>query len=102
MTTNVAYESPDEPSVAVIEALAAELGDDPLQLGVQLNDFVDPDALDALFAPRYDGTERRPGRIEFTMLGCTVTVYGTGTVTVEQTSEYATSSPRTDSSRSSG
>jgi hypothetical protein len=57
-----------QPSAVVAEALD-ERGD-----GVVLNDLVDPDALDALFAPQGDGTERCDGRVTFRYDATRVTV----------------------------
>jgi hypothetical protein len=45
------------------------------ELDAVLNDYVDPDALDRLFAERLDGTDRVEGRVVFPMLGCRVEVY---------------------------
>jgi hypothetical protein len=54
----------------------AEVSDTPVEeLDAELNDYVDPDALDRLFAERLDGTDRDEGRVVFPMQGCLVEVY---------------------------
>lgn len=83
MTTTLDFDRSNGPSAAIVAAVATELGLAPDELEAPLNDFVDPDALDALFAPTYDGVQRAAGRITFTMLGCEVTVDGYGEVTVD-------------------
>lgn len=70
---------PDRPSVAVMEAVRRATGEPP-EPGT-LYRAVDPDALDALFAARTDGTRREGGMVSFSVAGCTVTVYADGTVT---------------------
>lgn len=65
---------------SVVEELAAQEGVDPLDLDVPLYDAIDPDALNALFSPTNDGTERAGGRIVFTIDGYEVTVDGDGQV----------------------
>lgn len=78
------YELPEgvSPSVAVIEAIAATTGVDPMDVP-PLYEVVDPDALDDLFAPMYDGTPRLDGEVGFTLGGCQVTVSGNGRIVVE-------------------
>jgi hypothetical protein len=52
----------------VSEATGTPVGD----LDVELNDYVDPDAPSALFAPTMDGRERADGRVAFRMADCEV------------------------------
>ena len=59
-------------SVAVITAIAAKRGVEPTELP-PLYESIDPDALDALFAPTRTGGPRR-GRLEFTYDGHEVVV----------------------------
>lgn len=78
--------SPDGPrraSAAVVEAVAETKGVRPEAIGQPLNDVVDPDALDALFAPRGDGTPRDVGAVSFAFAGASVTVTGEADVSVE-------------------
>jgi hypothetical protein len=68
--------------VCIVRAVA-EVGDvDPDDLAVALNDVVDPDAVDRLFAPRADGTARQGGELSFTFAACRVTVEPDRTVVV--------------------
>lgn len=60
-------------SEAVIAAVADAANVDPAEMD-PLADFVDPDALDALFADRYDGTPRIGGSTRFPFSGYEVSV----------------------------
>jgi hypothetical protein len=71
MATPTVRIADDRPvSDAVVEAVAAAAGVDPLELDVMLYEVVDPDALDRLFA----GDRPTRGRIEFEMADFAVTV----------------------------
>ncbi|ADB59615.1 hypothetical protein Htur_0718 [Haloterrigena turkmenica DSM 5511] len=59
-------------SIAVVTAIAAKRGVEPTELP-PLYESIDPDALDALFAPTRTGGPRR-GRLEFTYDGHAVVV----------------------------
>lgn len=53
----------------------AEVTGTPIEeLDAELNESVDPDALNRLFAARLDGSERTEGRVVFPMQGCLVEV----------------------------
>ena len=45
---------------------------------------VDPDALEALFAPRNGDEQRNRGHLTFPVAGCDVTVYAHGEVVVHE------------------
>ncbi|WP_227378585.1 HalOD1 output domain-containing protein [Haladaptatus halobius] len=47
-----------------------------------LYEVVDPDAVDRLFAPTYEGNIRSDGQIQFVYAGYEVVAYSTGDVTV--------------------
>ena len=65
---------PDESvSTAVVRAVSAVEGRESCSLR-PLADVVDPVALDALFAPRYDGTPRTGGRLSFVYNDCCITI----------------------------
>ena len=49
-----------------------------------LYDVINPEALDALFARRQDGSERTTGRVEFTYCGYHVVVTSDGDVTISE------------------
>jgi hypothetical protein len=65
---------------AVVRAVSEAVGTPVTEIDVELNDIVDPDALNRLFAPRYDGTPRHGGRVIFEMSNCEVTVFESGRV----------------------
>ncbi|WIV68664.1 HalOD1 output domain-containing protein [Natrialbaceae archaeon AArc-T1-2] len=75
------------PSQAVVEAVADAESVPPESLCPPeydpLHSVIDPQALDALFEPRADGTPRSSGRVSFTFCGYDVTVDSDGTVTLE-------------------
>jgi hypothetical protein len=65
----------------------AEVTGTPVEnLDVELNDYVDPDALDRLFARRLDGTDRDGGRVVFPVRDCLVEVYADSRVVVTRES----------------
>ena len=99
MTTTLHFDWSDGPSAAVVAAVASELGVEPNVLDVPLNDFVDPDALDALFAPTYDGIGRAEGFVVLSMHGCEVTVRSSGVVSAENPAERVTADGQLDESR---
>jgi hypothetical protein len=66
------------PSVAIVEAVAAANGVDPLDLDTMLAECVDPDALDALFEREWG----RPLELTFSFDEHLVTIRGDGTILV--------------------
>ncbi|AGB15444.1 hypothetical protein Halru_0818 [Halovivax ruber XH-70] len=67
--------STDEPpSVAVAKALAQFEGCSPTSMETPLYEFIDPDALDALFATRPDETSRDPGEVRFATETATIVI----------------------------
>lgn len=74
----------DEPvSAAVVRAVSAVEGREPDTLQ-PLGAILDPDALDALFAPQFDGTARTGGRVSFVYSTCRVTVDNGEYLTVDR------------------
>lgn len=73
-------------STVIAETIATHKGVDPANLE-PLYKTIDPDALDALFAPRTDGTARTTGQIIFTHAGYEITVNSNRTITVEPIEE---------------
>ena len=73
-------------SFEVINAVAEREGVDPMEIEPPeyeaLYDVVNPEALDALFAPREDGTPRGTGRVEFVFCGYRIAVTSDGEVDV--------------------
>ena len=62
------------PSIAAAMALAEYFGDDVTAASTQLYDYVDPDALDSLFAETNSGETRAVGTVEFTIDDALVTI----------------------------
>lgn len=84
ITENVSQGHAEPPSVAAIRAVADAADVDPAELGTPLYDQIDPDALDALFDDRPNGTPRGSGHVTFSLLGYDVTVYSDGHVVVNE------------------
>ncbi|WP_175607258.1 HalOD1 output domain-containing protein [Natrinema saccharevitans] len=60
----------------------AELaGSDPTEIE-RPHDCIDPDGLEALFAPTGDATDRAAGQVSFRLDADTVTVHATGDIIV--------------------
>lgn len=64
----------EPPSIATATALAQYFGEDVSATSTRLYDYIDPDALDALFRDTHTGTSRAAGTVEFTVKDVTVTV----------------------------
>lgn len=77
----------EEISAKVVEAVAAAKGIEPTALDTRLYEIIDPDALDAIFRPKADGTPRIGGKITFTMDGCRVAIHNDGNVDVTPPAE---------------
>lgn len=85
--------SPESVSGRVLEAVARTTGDDPVALP-PMWDVVDPDRLDALFAPAPGGGDRRSElRVQFTYAGLDVVVRGDGEVDVRRPTADGDRSP---------
>lgn len=82
-TEQVDWSNDVSPSTVVVEAVARTLDCSPTDLE-SLDKTVDTDALDALFAPRHDGTQRGSGSISFSYSDRDVTVFSDGRVVVGQ------------------
>ncbi|QFU83832.1 HalOD1 output domain-containing protein [Natronorubrum aibiense] len=72
-------------SFDVIAAVAEKEGVDPMDIEPPeydaLYEAINPEALDALFAPREDGSQRANGRVEFPFCGYQIIVDSNGEVT---------------------
>ena len=64
----------ESPSIAVATALAEHFGEDVTASTVRLYDYVDPEALDALFAETRTGNTRSVRSIEFVVEDVTIVV----------------------------
>ncbi|WP_227380787.1 HalOD1 output domain-containing protein [Haladaptatus halobius] len=74
--------SPRSLSTNVLTAVADAKGQSPVDLE-PLYQVINPEALDALFAPRADGTPRTHGSVSFQYAGYWVTVSTEGAVELE-------------------
>ncbi|WP_424020018.1 HalOD1 output domain-containing protein (plasmid) [Halorientalis pallida] len=79
------FDGPAELTTTLAHAIADVTGFEVTETGFTLSDYVDPDALDRLFAPKSDGTPRTNGHLAFTIWNCQVTVYSTGQIVVTRT-----------------
>lgn len=77
-------------SFDVIAAVAEREGVDPMDIEPPeyeaLYEAINPEALDAIFTPRTDGTPRAAGRVEFPFCGYHVTVTSDGDVNISDQS----------------
>ena len=64
----------EPPSIATATALAKFFDEDVGATSTRLYDYVDPDALDSLFADTHRGGSRAAGTVEFDVEDATVTV----------------------------
>ena len=64
----------EPPSVTVATALARHHGEEVTETSTQLYEYIDPDALDTLFADTYEGVTRTPGSVEFEVDDVTVEI----------------------------
>ena len=75
-------------SFEIVDAVARQEGVDATEIEPPeyeaLYDAINPEALEALFAPREDGTPRTDGRVEFTYCGYDIVVTSDGEVDVLQ------------------
>ncbi|RBI58777.1 hypothetical protein DMJ13_25880 [halophilic archaeon] len=63
----------------MITHVAAQKGVNPTTLD-PLYEVINPEALENLFAPQFDGTSRTDGRVEFAYSGYRVTVTSDGDI----------------------
>jgi hypothetical protein len=69
-------------TTTIVHALASIADTDVSQGEFSLYDSIDPDALDRIFRPKADGTERIGGHVAFTALEHEVYVYANGDVII--------------------
>ena len=69
-----------ELTTTLAHAISDVTGIDVTDTGFTLNDYVDPDALDKLFQPKADGTQRTSGSLNLTILGCQVVIHSNGQI----------------------
>ncbi|ELY58848.1 HalOD1 output domain-containing protein [Natronolimnohabitans innermongolicus] len=64
----------EPPSIATATALAQYFDEDVGATSTRLYDYIDPDALDSLFADTHTGSHRDAGTVEFQVEDALVTV----------------------------
>ncbi|MFB6141606.1 MAG: HalOD1 output domain-containing protein [Halosimplex sp.] len=79
-------------TTTLAHAISDVTGVDVTDTGFTLNDHVDPEALDRLFKPKADGTQRIDGHLSFTIWGYQVTVYSDGQIAIVPPRQHAQSS----------
>ena len=80
------WERDDSLSATVVTAVAAVRNLEPRAVDA-LNETVDPDALNAIFADSYGGNSREGAALSFRLNDCDVTIHGDGRVVVRPPSE---------------
>lgn len=76
------FDGTAELTTTIVHALSDVTGVDVTEATFTLNDHVDPDALNRLFAPKSDGTPRANGQVSFSVWGHQVTVYSHGQIRI--------------------
>ncbi|MCU4801612.1 hypothetical protein OB920_14630 [Halobacteria archaeon HArc-gm2] len=76
------FDGAAELTTTLAHAISDVTGIDVTDTGFTLNDHVDPEALDRLFAPKPDGTPRTNGHLSFTVWNHQVTVYSNGQIAI--------------------
>lgn len=76
------FDGPAKLTTTLAHAISDVSGINVTDTGFQLNDHVDPEALDRLFKPKSDGTARMNGQLSFTIWGYQVTVYSDGQIAI--------------------
>lgn len=71
----------DDPGIRIVLSVAAVADVDHTEL-TPLNDVVDPDALNSIFAPRKDGVNREGGLVRFTLSAHEITVHSEGRIVI--------------------
>lgn len=90
-TVQFDWSEPEQPTEAIITALASATGCDPLDIE-PLHERIDGDALNSLVTP--SGEHQTNLRVSFQCDGYTVLVTGNGEVTVESRKREATNDDR--------
>ena len=83
----------EQPSIAVVSAVAEAEDVDPVDLQTPLYEVVDPDALDRLFGPAA-GRSSAGGHVTIIYAGYGVTIDASGQLSVSQVDEAGHRAPR--------
>lgn len=84
VTEDRPVEHPDSMSMAVVKAVAAREGVDPIKLTPPFGATINPDAVDALFPPETDAEEQAANSLTLTYQGYTVTIHSDGRVVLDE------------------
>jgi hypothetical protein len=76
------FGGPAELTTTLAHAISDVTGIDVTDTGFTLQEFVDPEALDQLFAPTEEGTPRTNGSLSLAVLGCQVTIHSNGQIVI--------------------
>lgn len=82
-TSGASTETADSVAETVLMTVADKEGITPTQLEPSLYDVIDPDALNALFAPTETGNSRAAGYVVFAYCGYEITISSDGSVRVD-------------------
>lgn len=84
VTEDRSGEHPDSMSMAVVKAVAAREGVDPIELTPPFGDTINPDAVDALFPPESEAETQAADSLTLTYQEYTVTIHSDGRVVVDE------------------
>jgi hypothetical protein len=76
------FTGPARLTTTLVHVISDVTGVDVTDTEFTLNDYVDPDALNRLFAPKADGTPRTRGDVRVTILDCQVTIFADGRIVI--------------------
>lgn len=79
----VEYDGKTDLSVFIVTAVSSITDTDPTEIDPPLNEAIDPDALDRLFADRPGDRPREGGYLVFCLGGCRVAVYSDGEIVID-------------------
>lgn len=75
-------------TATLIHALSDISGIDVTEAERTLEEYVDPTALDRLFAPLSEGSPRATGQLSFNIRGYQTTIYGNGLISIVPPQQY--------------
>jgi hypothetical protein len=82
------FTGPASITTTLTHALSDISGIDVTDAEHALEEYVDPDALDRLFAPTSDGSRRANGQLMFNIDGYRTTIYGNGLISIVPPQQY--------------
>ena len=82
------FESSASVTATLAHALSDVSGTDVTDVEFALKDYIDPTALDKLFAPVSDRPARANGQLSLNVEGYQTTIYGTGLISIVPPRQY--------------